>query len=179
MEKIIIKGLDSKVLHESYFNMDGFNQEWLDYTSSLNIWGLPERWLPDYLEGVETREVEIGEGETRTEYLYPATYTVEILDITAQHNAEQALQSAIAAGERAETACKKVKQYVTGYSMQRAMTSEQVSSFIATFGTIQLVLDANRPNTARVLIEAVSVDGDTVTEELKDNALAILTNYGF
>lgn len=159
-------------------------QAWIAESLSINSWGKPEREIValseayDEADILSTRTEEI-DGVT-TEYVtLKAEYVIEVEDITEAYNAEQALQQTLANGQRAEAACKQVKAYVTGYNMSRSMTSEEVSSFVATFGTIQLVLDANRPNTARVLIEAVSVDGAVVTQTLKDNCLLILTRHGF
>jgi hypothetical protein len=85
-------------------------QSWLDQHLANNTFGKPERWLPDFLEGVETREVLVQEAteaheveqpiynesmeqigtelvmipstpaQYNTEYLHPAEYTYEIVE---------------------------------------------------------------------------------------------------
>jgi hypothetical protein len=65
-------------------------QAWLDQeTSAARPFGRYYNafWSTEYLEGAETREVESGiEDEVITEYLHPATYTYEILDLTNDYD---------------------------------------------------------------------------------------------
>jgi hypothetical protein len=44
--------------------------------------GLDARWLPDFLEGAETKEVQDDENIGHTEYLHPAEYAYEIVEET-------------------------------------------------------------------------------------------------
>lgn len=75
----------------------------LDWTALGH--GLSERWLPDSpmsplsdeekAKATNTRVVDNGLGEQITEYFFPAEYTIEIEDITAQVEAEKAQIEAI------------------------------------------------------------------------------------
>jgi hypothetical protein len=100
MEKITVLKSNGQLLHQGEFA----GQEWLEQNIATNAWGKPERWLPDFLADVETREtiltpaqeydelilneqgVEIGTNHvsipatTVTEYLHPAEYTYEIVE---------------------------------------------------------------------------------------------------
>jgi hypothetical protein len=77
---------------------------WIAQEVANNSWGLPDRWIADTLlsplteeektKATKTREVEVM-GEMVTEYFFPAEYTIEIQDITAQIEAEQAQIQAI------------------------------------------------------------------------------------
>jgi hypothetical protein len=92
MKKITVLKSNGELIHQGLYA----GQEWLEQNLSTNAWGLPERWLPDFLEGVETREVTTGnslisdEGleyaEMQTEYLHPAEYTYEIVDLSKDHD---------------------------------------------------------------------------------------------
>jgi hypothetical protein len=83
---------------------DLFNQ-WIADCIANNLWGLPDRWIADTLlsplteeekaKATDTRVVNDGLGNGWTEYFFPAEYTIEIEDITAQIEAEQAQIQAI------------------------------------------------------------------------------------
>lgn len=78
---------------------------WITQEVANNSWGLPERWLSDTAlsplsdeekaKAIDTRVVNDGLGNGWTEYLFPAEYTIEIQDITAQVEAEKAQIEAI------------------------------------------------------------------------------------
>lgn len=187
MKKISVTNLKTGKEYAGYeasFNSYEDLISWKDARIADNTWGKPEREIIEFSESydeadvISTRSEEVGEGVINYVTLR-AEYDIIEEDITDIWNYEQSFLAAIANGERAEKACRQVKQYVTGYNMSRAMTAEQISSFIETFGTIQLALDNNRPNTTRTLIEAVVVDGTIVTQELKDNCLECLARNGF
>jgi hypothetical protein len=106
MKKIVVTKITGEIIH----NTELPSQEWLDREIRLNSWGKPARWLPDFLEGAETKTVidspyvaeyttmqmlysETGEelGEipiimpeqpevSHTEYLHPAEYSYEIIE---------------------------------------------------------------------------------------------------
>jgi len=65
--------------------MDGKNffasiQDAENYVQEKQPFGKPARWLPDFLEGAETKEVQDTEEIGHTEYLHPAEYTYEIIE---------------------------------------------------------------------------------------------------
>jgi len=77
----------------------------IDELIASGIIGLPDRWLQDSPlsplseeekeKATDTRVVNDGLGNGWTEYFFPAEYTIEIQDITAQIEAEQAQIQAI------------------------------------------------------------------------------------
>jgi len=78
---------------------------WIAQEVANNSWGLPDRWLPDSplnplsdeekAKATETRVIQNDLGEDVTEYFFPAEYTIEIEDITAQVETEKAQIEAI------------------------------------------------------------------------------------
>jgi CRISPR/Cas system Type II protein with McrA/HNH and RuvC-like nuclease domain len=152
---------------------------------------LPERTVSidseyeqeDVLEVIE-ENVLVGQDEEgndiyelqQTQVRLKAQFTSEIIDITAQYEAEQAKQARLLAGKQAREACQAVLDYVTGYNIDRNLSAEQVTQMQSTFGAILSLLQANRPNSAKALISAIVVD-EVVPQELKDGCLDLLSNY--
>jgi hypothetical protein len=94
MKKITVKKLDSTLIHESI--EQEINQAWLDQNIESGAWGKKARWLPEFLEGVESREVATGEtliseegleyAASITEYLHPQEFTVDIKDLSQDYD---------------------------------------------------------------------------------------------
>ncbi len=149
------------------------NDKWF-----LNDFGHNERWLKEPLDNVETREVpnsfEIGEVETVTEYLHPAEYTYEIIDITEEHNKEKQKQELLKKGKIARDRCQTAIDYIGGYNQTRELTTEQITSLISTFSQIDLFLYKCMPTSAKNAIQQIEVDGMLITQELVDGVLEIL-----
>jgi len=99
MKKVIVKNLLGIQTHGAEM-VDP--EAWIAECVASNVWGLPERWVPaqegidpaDILES-EMREVQPAEGEQpavmQDWVKLRAEYTVEIVDITAEHALQQAL----------------------------------------------------------------------------------------
>jgi hypothetical protein len=159
--------------------------EWLASNIDLDSWGKKEREILDEGTGYEESDVISRRFETLADnqeicfVTLKSDYIIEIEDITNSFNTEKLLEEDLDRGQRAENACRQVKAYVTGYNLRRQLSSEQVTLLISTFANINLALENLRPPTAKLLIAAASVDGVVVTQELKDNCLAILTRNGF
>lgn len=188
MKKIIVTKINGETESFSSDNQDKID-EWKNYWISVNAWGKPERWLAQsYMEEYEKlitpldqREVEIVKmsgSYIETEYLLPADYSIEILDITEQVNQEKDLQEKIAEGKILKACCEDVLAFVTGYNRARKLSSDQVTQMQITFQNIFSLLIANRADTAKLLIGAVEVDGVVVTQDLKDKCLMIFQRYG-
>jgi hypothetical protein len=71
--------------------------EWIAQCVAANAWGLPERWViasecseDDIKEALDVKEEESLEGPV-TSYKLPAEYSIEIIDITAEHALAQCL----------------------------------------------------------------------------------------
>jgi len=105
----------------------------------------------------------------------PQDFEIEILDITAQHAAEQETQQLIAQGEANERKCRKALAYIGGYNEARNLDAAQTNTMQATFGTVFQMLLANRPNTAKQLITEIAVDDVLVTQQLKDVVIGLLS----
>lgn len=73
---------------------------WIAQEVANNSWGLPDRWLPDSPMSPLSDEEKAKATETRvvddvTEYFFPAEYTIEITDITAEIEQEKANAEAL------------------------------------------------------------------------------------
>jgi|LakMenEpi03Aug12_release.lakeMendotaPanAssembly.Ray.scaffolds.fasta_scaffold561399_3 hypothetical protein len=104
MKKLIIKkeGLE---VQQCLFENEQSMQDFIKLLADQAPWGKPDRWIADTLlsplteeekaKATDTRVVNDGLGNGWTEYFFPAEYTIEIEDITAQIEAEQAQIQAI------------------------------------------------------------------------------------
>ena len=98
---------------------------WIAQEVANNSWGKPDRWLPDSpmsplsdeekAKATETRVVNDGLGNGWTEYFFPAEYTIEITDITAEIEQEKA--NAEALKYLAETDWLMIRELETGKPM--------------------------------------------------------------
>lgn len=93
MKKLIIKKQGLEVQH-CRFDDEQAMQNFIKLLADQAPWGKPDRWLKDSplaplseeekAKATETRVVQNDLGEEVTEYFFPAEYTIEIEDITAQ-----------------------------------------------------------------------------------------------
>jgi len=85
MKRILVtKVSDSSIIDNRIVNE--VDQTWLDQNINSGAWGKSERWLPEHLEGVETKEEVIGENETQILYLHPTEYEIEIIDLSQDYD---------------------------------------------------------------------------------------------
>lgn len=143
---------------------------------------LPERIVSisdDYAQEdvLEVIEEEIDGVMQQTSVRLKAQFTSEIIDISAQVQAEQAKQARLLAGKAARQACESVMDLISGYNLERSLTAEQVSQMAATFAPIIQLLQVSRPSSAKALISAIEPDGVLVTAQMKQDCLDLLANY--
>jgi hypothetical protein len=72
------------------------------------------------------------------------------------------------AGAKDRAMCENTLDLIAGFNRERVLTAEQITSMQTTFATINAYLKANRPSSAKPLIEAITPDNDLVTQEMKD-----------
>lgn len=135
---------------------------------------LPERDVPTYDENGQPILDENGDSVLET---LPAEFTSEIIDITAAHNDAENKRLKIVEGAKARQACQSVLDLVAGYNLDNDLTAEQITSMQTTFSTIFQLLLANRPSSAKALINAIDPDGVIVTTQMKQDCLDLLANY--
>lgn len=102
-------------------------------------------------------------------------YLIE--DMTSEYNDKLNKQQKISEGAKARQACQSVLDLVAGYNLDNDLTAEQITSMQATFATIFQLLIANRPSSAKSLINAIDPDGTIVTAQMKQDCLDLLANY--
>ena len=81
-------------------------------------------------------------------------------------------------GKKFRSCCESVLDYIAGMNSDRELTTEQIDEMEVTFGGIAQLLRANRPQSAKVLIEQIVVDDVLVTEEMKQDILEEFAEYG-
>jgi hypothetical protein len=140
--------------------------------------GKPHR-LPEREEQVidENGEPVLDENGEIVMQTIPAEFTSEIVDITASHNDALNKANKILEGKKAREACSNVLDLVAGYNLANNLTAEQITSMMATFGSILQLLQANRPSTAKALIDAITPDEVIVTSQMKQDCLDLLSEY--
>lgn len=98
-------------------------------------------------------------------------------DITLQTEAETIRQARIAAGAAARKACENVLDLIAGFNIEQQLTLEQISLMQQNFELAERALRAGRPTLAKGAIQLITPDGVIVTQEMKDEALALLAGY--
>jgi predicted PP-loop superfamily ATPase len=94
MFRAIVKNLvgDEINCHIDMENLDELN-EFLRLSGEVNqVWGLPNRWVDAILcsetekaVALSQREISIGFGEFKTQYQFPAEYSVSISDVSIEY----------------------------------------------------------------------------------------------
>lgn len=172
--------------HSASFDTE---QEALDWFNSLNTglytpFGKGQSLKFESTTTPEERELAIevipeqldeeGNVLIETQYIFDREFDYTIVDRTEEFAAQKAIEDLIEQGRELENRCKRALAYITGYNETRELSPEQITQMQITFSNIFNLLIANRPNSARGLVELIEVDGTIVTEQLKNGVLTIL-----
>jgi hypothetical protein len=98
-------------------------------------------------------------------------------DVTINIQADATRQARIAAGAAARQACQNVLDLIAGINLEQELTLEQISLMQQNFELAERALRAGRPSLAKGAIQLITPDGVIVTQEMKDEALALLAAY--
>jgi hypothetical protein len=101
-------------------------------------------------------------------------YSIEITDVSSQYAAQAAKDARKEAGKIARLKCQDALDIIAGWNLERELTAQQITDMQAAFSTILLTLQANRPDSAKALIQAVEPDETLITEEMKEEILSVL-----
>lgn len=71
------------------------------------------------------------------------------------------------AGAKDRMMCENALNLITGFNRERVLTADQITQMQTTFSTIQTLLQAARPSSAKALIQAITPDEVLVTTEMK------------
>lgn len=71
-------------------------------------------------------------------------------------------------GKKDREMCENVLNLIGGFNHTRVLTNDQITQMQTTFSTIQLLLQASRPSSAKALINAIVPDDVLVTIEMKN-----------
>jgi hypothetical protein len=177
MLQVKIKNIASgQYTHGSKFETLELAQAWVSSLSNHPAfpWGKPEH------QEESQPAVYLESGELISEAVYitvPSEFEVEIVDITAEVEAEATKQAKIAAGKAAREVCQQVLDLVAGYNLDRELTIEQITQMQNTFANAEASLRAGRPTYAKQFIAAIQADEVLVTQEMKDQCLELLQGY--
>jgi len=83
-------------------------------------------------------------------------------------------ENKIQTGIAIRNVCQTALDLIAGYNVANSLSEAQVDSMQSTFAEIEKSLKSSRPKKAKVLIQAVSVDGTIITEQMKLEVIAIL-----
>jgi hypothetical protein len=125
-----------------------------------------------------TRSEEI-DGVIKDYVTLKAEYIVENEDITESYNLEKQIAEDIARGENIENICNKLSRLLNGYLDRKKFSKEQEDIFDLSFAKIFSAIDRLKIKKIRKLADDLVVDGEIITEKLKENCLLILTKNNF
>jgi hypothetical protein len=128
-----------------------------DYTTFL---------IEEVIENIDGEDVLIS-------VLRPLTI-LETEDVSAEYAAIEAKKARMEAGKQARQKCIDALDVIAGWNLERELTPEQITEMQTTFSTILITLQANRPDSAKALINDIVVDDVLVTEEMKTEILSVL-----
>jgi hypothetical protein len=99
----------------------------------------------------------------------------ELIAPVTQAQAQQAaLANQIASGRADRAKCETALDYIAGVNRDRELTIEQITQMQQTFAQAEALLRASRPDFASMVISQIVPDSELVTQEMKDQVLAIL-----
>ena len=81
---------------------------------------------------------------------------------------EALVKSLKEAGKKDREMCENVLNLIGGFNRSRVLTNEQITEMQTTFSTIQILLQAARPSSAKSLIQLITPDEVLVTTEMKN-----------
>lgn len=96
-------------------------------------------------------------------------------DQEAQTKAQ--IQALIVSGAKARTDCQRVLDLIAGFNLLPGRTSAQAGQMVTMFAEAKQHLQDGRPAAAKVAIQEIPVDGELVTQEMKDLALNLLSDW--
>lgn len=169
--KVTIKNLSNEILQVAIFEEGQTKNEFIQLIAANATFGHPERTIT--VEPAEYDE-EGNEVTPAITQIIPADYVVEEEDVTEEYETKALREEMKAKGAHARKLCVDCLDVIAGFNIDRTLTAEQITQMQQTFGVIEAYLKANRPWSAKPLIQALNPDGVLVTQEMKDAALAVL-----
>jgi hypothetical protein len=162
---------------------DDFIDFFIQDRTEKKKFGEPERWIPISLATEfeisredNRRSTEVLPGEVLTEIHVPNDFSIEITDITLEYEAEQRRQNQINEGKNSRLCCEEIIDLIGGYNLSRAFTSSEINQLLVEFSSINSYLKNFMPRSAKPLIESSPISS-TLTQQLKDDIVAIFTKY--
>lgn len=146
---------------------------WINFNLTLPIcpWGSLKEIL---VSEASELELEIGISNNGETIIVPDSFVITIEDKTAEFALQAEIEQDILQGEIDKAKCQRALLYINGSNRRRQLTAEQITIMQTTFNNVFLLLLANRPDSAALVINSIDVDGVIVTQELKDIVLMIL-----
>ena len=136
--------------------------------------------INEYLYGKENlRDYENDSLNTVDNQIYSWSFTnipqptiddlvVLIAPMKTRLSKETLVKSLKESGKKDRIMCENVLNLIGGFNRTRTLTTEQITQMQTTFSTIQLLLQASRPSSAKALISAITPDEVLVTVEMKN-----------
>ncbi len=96
----------------------------------------------------------------------------------AKISQETAREAKRAAGASVGNIAKEVVEVIAGHNLSNSLSVADIDQMEADHGAIFDALNKSRPDKAKPLIEAIVPDGSRVTQDMKDDVLAVYAKYG-
>jgi hypothetical protein len=97
--------------------------------------------------------------------------------VKASKSAADQVEAMIAKGAKARIDCQRVLDLIGGFNLLSGKSSDQVGQMVSTFATAKQYLQDGRPGSAKSAIMAIPVDGVLVTQQMKDLAIGLLSDW--
>lgn len=110
------------------------------------------------------------------------TYLLEIeagwVSAQTKMQVTERIESKKKIGRIAASVVQDVLDVIAGHNVTNGLTVAQIDQFESTHTQILGALQSKRPAKAKGLIQAVTPDGTLVTQDMKDDVLAVFSSYG-
>jgi hypothetical protein len=98
--------------------------------------------------------------------------------VLSKRDQEASIRTRLDRGRKVRALSQDLLDLVAGWNMERQLTGQQISDLITLVSPIMEMLQANRPFQAKPLIESLVVDGILITQDMKDQSIALYETYG-
>lgn len=185
MFNVKIVNIISKIqTHGAQFNTLKEVNDWIAQCESAQAWGKSERWVQDTpmsplseedkAKAIDFRDLEVM-GDFVTEYLLPAEYQIEVVDISSEIAMEKAIT-------------KNINRMQFGQRLMAELAAKNQAALIAGTSTIQQVLAAEEKlakvqrlllngSTSLALQELISLDIPELPADLKASFVIKMQEY--
>lgn len=177
-----------EVKYSATFETMGLADAWIASCERSKCWGKSDSWrLQDTLnpfptDGLEARHQEncsITLENDCKEYFIKGDYEIIKRDITDEMQAIKDRESKIAKGRAVRKLSEDILDVIAGFNIDSDLSITEIDQMTSTFAKPKAYLEANRPFSAKPLLEAIVPDGRIVTESMRKMILDLYSEFKF